>query len=540
MSSLSRWTRRDALRLAAGAAIVAPLAAACDSGHHARGGGAGSGDSGGDAGAAPSSSTGGVLRSATPPPAPFRVPLPIPPALRPSRTDATSDYYEITQRPGKAAILPGLTTEVWGYDGIFPGPTIHARSGRRIVVRQHNELPVPAVVHLHGAVTPPEHDGYPTDLILPASGWRPRHAGHAAPGRVSPAARDYIYPLDQPAATLWYHDHRMDFTGPQVYRGLAGMFLIRDEVEDRLPLPGGERDVPLMICDRAFGADGSFHYPAIDPTLRDTAGVEKAFMRGVLGDVVLVNGAPWPYLEVSAVRYRLRILNASNARSYRLALDPPPPEGSAFVQVGSDVGLLERPIGHNAIEIAPAERFDVVVDFSAYPVNTKVTLINHFGAGATGQIMRFHVARKGADESAVPSRLARLERLSRSAVAATRRFRFAREGRIGTRHTWTINGREFDPDRVDARPRLGTTEIWQIRSNARHPVHLHMAHFQVLSRGGGAPGAYDAGWKDTINLRPGEQAEIIARFAGYRGRFMLHCHNLEHEDMSMMTNVEVT
>ena len=155
------------------------------------------------------------------------------------------------------------------------------------------------------------------DLVLPAGGWDGDRLDVIGEG-----GWEYEFPVDQPAATLWYHDHRMDFTGPQVYQGLAGFHLVRDDVEDELGLPYRERDIPLMIADRAFAEDGSFHYPSLDPALRDQPGVEPDFMSGVLGDCILVNGAPWPVLEVTNTRYRFRLLNASNARRYRLALDP--------------------------------------------------------------------------------------------------------------------------------------------------------------------------------------------------------------------------
>ncbi len=519
-----KLTRRQMLRLVGGAAMILPFAAAC-------------GDNDSVAG-----STGAVLRSAANLPQPFGVPLPLPPVLKPVRSDATADYYEITQKPGMVQILPGLTTEIWGYNGIFPGPTIEARRGRQVVIRHRNELPVPTVVHLHGGVTPPEHDGYPTDLVLPVSSVQDTHATHSMMGDVSQGVRDYIYPLDQPAATLWYHDHRMDFTGPQVYRGLAGFHLIRDDVEDALPLPRGDREVPLMICDRSFASDGSFSYSSIDPTLQGTPGVTNDFMDGVMGDVILVNGAPWPFLEVTNTRYRFRILNASNARRYRLALDSPPSQGAAFIQIGSDAGLLAQPVNHQEIEIAQAERFDVIIDFSAYPVGTQVTLVNQFGTGTTGQVMRFHIERQARDDSAVPARLAEVEQLTRSAASVTRQFIFARAASNNSDHPgaiWSINGQPFDPQRDDAQPQLGATEIWRVTTNKHHPVHLHLAHFQVLSRGGKGPGPYDAGWKDTIDLAGGEEAEIIARFTGFRGRYVFHCHNLEHEDMAMMGNLRV-
>jgi len=535
-----KLNRRMLLRLLGSAVVTMPvvtmpLLSACGNSSDA---GDNDEPDGEDADSEPDGSTGTLLRSAAKLPAPFSVPLPIPPRLKPTYSDATTDYYAITQQVGNAAILPGLTTEIWGYNGIFPGPTLVSQRGRRTVVRHRNELPVPTVVHLHGGVTPPEHDGYPTDLVLPVSGWEDSHNGHATGAALSHGEREYSFPLDQPAATLWYHDHRMDFTGPQVYRGLAGFHLLHDAAEDALPLPKAERDIPLMICDRAFAEDGTLAYPSIDPSLRDAPGPKGNFMQGVLGDVMLVNGTAWPTLEVTNTRYRFRILNASNARRYRLVLDPPPPDGQSFIQIGSDVGLLAQPVGHQRLEIAPAERFDVIIDFAAYPVGTQVTLVNRFVDGDRSQIMRFDIVRAAKDESHIPAKLVEFEPLARTAATVTRQFRFAREVRRDGTMLWSINGQVFDPARFDAEPRLGATEVWRLTTNVNHPVHLHLAHFQVLTRNEGAPGDYDAGWKDTIDLQSGEQAEIIARFNGYRGRYVFHCHNLEHEDM-MMGNFQV-
>ena len=484
-------------------------------------------------------SAGSLLRSAARLPEPFGVPLPVPPVLRPVRSDADTDYYEISQRVGTASILPDVPTQVWGYNGIFPGPTIESRSGRRTVVRHANELPVPTVVHLHGGRTPPEHDGYPTDLVAPSGGWDGRDGRDH--GAMADGTWDYEYPVDQPATTLWYHDHRMDFTGPQVYRGLAGFHLIRGDEEQALGLPAGERDIPLMITDRAFAEDGSFRYPALDPSLRDRPGVEPDFMSGVLGDCILVNGAPWPVLEVSATRYRFRLLNASNARRYRLTLEPPPREGLPFVQIGSDLGLLPAPVGRDTIDIAQAERYDVVVDFSGYRVGDQVTLVNRSGRGGTRRVMRFVVARRGTEDSTVPARLADVRPLTRADAVRERDFVFARGGASSHGITlWTVNGRPFDPGRMDADPRLGTTELWRIRAlNVPHPFHIHLARCQVLTINGHQTDGHATGWKDTVNIGNGGDAEILVNFDGYRGRYVFHCHNLEHEDMMMMANFEV-
>ncbi|MEV6399153.1 multicopper oxidase family protein [Streptomyces sp. NPDC051907] len=491
---------------------------------------------------------GELLASSAELPQPFQIPLPVPKTAVPVGAAGGVDRYELVQRVADVEILPGLKTKVWGYDGTFPGTTVVGRSGRQIVVRVRNELPVPTSTHLHGGVQAPESDGYPTDLVVP-KGYRhdpaAGHGGHGGAMQVAPAdwtlsqgAKDYTYPLDQPAATLWYHDHRMDFSAPQVWRGLAGMLLVHDDEEERLGLPSGERDVPLMICDRAFEEDGALRYPSLDPSLTGAPGVEDAYMEGVMGDVILVNGAPWPVLEVDAARYRFRLLNASNARRYRLALEPGPREGASFTQVGSDAGLLGAPRSHEELPIAPAERFEVIVDFSRYPVGTSVTLVNTLGEGGARRVMRFKVARRAKDGSKAPSRLADVEPLRASAAVAERQFDFRQQSVDGVR-MWTVNGKPFRSSQFAARPRLGTVERWRFTSDFHHPVHLHLAHFQVLARSGKPPLDSDAGWKDTVDVRPYEVVDVLARFGGHRGRYMFHCHNLEHEDMAMMANFQV-
>ena len=481
--------------------------------------------------------TGEQLISARPLPAPFRVPLPVPPVARPIGVDPSgAELYTITQRVAQLEILPGVRTPVLGYDGIFPGPTIETRRDRPIVVRHRNELPVPTVVHLHGGHTPAEHDGWPLDLVLPIGDTAdpPRH--HGMVGDVVAGERDYRYPSDQRAAMLWYHDHRMDFTGPAIYRGLAGLHLVRDEVEDALPLPRGARELPLHLCDRSFAADGSFAYPGLDQTMRTLPGVQGDWMEGVLGDVVLVNGAPWPEHEVDAARYRLRLVNGANARRFRLVLAVPGAPDLPLHQIGSDAGLLAAPVRHDAIEIAPGERFDVIVDFSVLPVGTEVTMRNTFGSGPVGDVMRFRVLRAVRDDSRIPDRLSDVETLVPAADAPVRTFRFVR-GEVGDHAGWTINGRSFDPDESLADVRLGAVEVWRFVTDVHHPVHLHLDPFQVLRRGNGGPGPFDAGWKDTVDLRPAEIVDVAVRFSDHTGRFVLHCHNLEHEDMAMMATI---
>ncbi|MET0692429.1 MAG: multicopper oxidase family protein [Propionibacteriaceae bacterium] len=468
----------------------------------------------------------------------FQVPFTVPPVKAPTSTGGGVTRYHVVQRTAQVEIVPGFPTQIYGYDGLFPGPTIKARRGEKIVVNHRNTLDVPTVVHLHGGHTPPGSDGYPIDLVLPERGLaHVGHAGHVtAQGDVSPGQRDYVYPNEQPAATLWYHDHRMDFTAPQVWRGLAGFHLISDDVEDDLPLPKGERDVPLMIMDRAFEANGALRYPSLDRRLVDPPGVRDDYVAGVLGDVILVNGRPWPLMEVTATRYRFRILNASNARRYRLQLAPAPPAGPAFVQIGSDGGLLSAPRPHQAIAISPAERYDVIVDFSGYPAGTEVTLTNALGSDSTDAVMRFRVSGPAPDESRIPATLADVPPLTPTPGSRTREWRFAR-GHTGQVH-WMINNLPFDPARMDARVSLGEVETWRFYSDLHHPVHVHLDPFQVLSRGGRPPGELDGGWKDTVDLRPTEYVDVAVRFSDHAGKYLIHCHNLEHEDMMMMAAFE--
>jgi spore coat protein A len=417
-----------------------------------------------------------LVHSLVPVPKPFEIALPRPAVLAPVRTDDSTDYYELSAHPANAKILPGGTTEIWGYEGTFPGPTIEARSGRRVSFKLHNQLPVPTVTHLHGGRTPPESDGYPTDLILPAGGFE--HPLHQDPrASVSHGSREYVFPNEQRAATLWYHDHRMDFTAPQVWRGLAGFYILRDDEEKRLPLPSGDYEFPLLICDRSFGPDGSLLYPSVDPSLRDQMGVPPDYAGGVLG----------------------------------------------------------APLAHSTIRMAQAQRFDVIIDFSRYPVGSKVTLRNLLDSGPAGQIMQFHVIRSERDNSTIPERLSSFEPPDRSAAGTTRVFRFSYKRGMTS---WTINGKTFDPARMDAQPALGSTEIWQMETDFNHPLHIHLVHFRVLGHSG-RPTQWDAGWKDTIDLGPGATANLLMRFDGYRGRYVFHCHNLEHEDHAMMLQQQI-
>jgi len=357
-------TRRDFLRLAlagGGLALVGGLALAAQQILPARQ--AATGGMGGMGGMMGDGTTPNVTSALQAPL--FQRPLPLPAEARPARTDATTDYYELTMRPAQVEILPGYRATVWGFDGQVPGPTIRATRGRRVVVRQTNGLAVPTATHLHGGHVAPEMDGHPTDPV--------------APGQ----SKEYVYPNNQLGATLWYHDHAMDTTAQHVYMGLAGFYLLADPDEAALSLPGGAYDVPLVIQDRAFAADGSLVYPG------NTA--MPLLMSGFQGDTLLVNGAPYPFFPVAARKYRLRLLNGSNARHYQLALG----NGQPFTVIGTDGSLLPAPVSAPTLSLAPAERVEVVVDFAQVPVGSSVVLENRLGQGSLAQLLRFDVVRSG-------------------------------------------------------------------------------------------------------------------------------------------------
>ena len=445
----------------------------------------------------------------------FELSLKVPPVLEPTARTGTQDEYDIVQREAEQEIVPGHITKIWGYQGCFPGPTIRVRRNRTAVVRHTNRLSIHTVVHVHGGVTPADSDGFTMDMVKPGE------------------SRTYTYPNRQRACTLWYHDHAMDRTGENIYRGLAGFYMIEDEEELALPLPRGPFDIPLLLQDRSFNADGSLHY-------------DTARHMGFEGDVMLVNGVPWPRMDVSTRKYRFRVLNGSNARFFQLSLS----NGDPLNLIGTDGGLLPEPVPLKAFPLSMAERAEVIIDFSRYAPGTKVFLLNTREKPELAQLMRFDVGKREADDAKVPARLTDPGFLDRPKTPNIRTWEF----RAGFSFSegpppivWTINGKRFDPDRSDAQIRLGEIELWRFRNEAPlrflgqpHNAHVHLAHFQILERNGKQLMAHERGWKDTVTLEKGEEALVMLRFEQFRGRYLLHCHNLEHEDHAMMSRVDVS
>jgi spore coat protein A len=477
---------------------------------------------------------------------PFVDALPVPPVAKAKGTHKGSPLYRIAVRESFFKLHRDVpATRFWGYGGIVPGPTIEARSGDEIFVEWPNELPtkhflpidhnlmgaeanrpeVRTVVHLHGAKAAPESDGYPEDWYVP--------------GR----SVTYRYPNRQDAALLWYHDHAMGINRLNICAGMAGLYTIRDAFEDALNLPRGEFEIPLVLMDRMIRQDGQIYYPV--SRLKNAPWIPEYF-----GNAVLINGKLLPYLEVQPRKYRFRLLNASNGRFYFLSLS----NGLAFQQIGSDQGLLAAPVELKRLDIAPGERVDLVVNFGEQ-AGANILLNN-----LSTTLMEFRVASgKAQDESVLPKLLRPVPRTAESSAVRTRRLTLEEvDNVLAEPVTHLLDGKRWH-DPISERPVLGTTEIWEFLNltDDSHPIHLHLVRFQILDRRTIEVAAYvygkklrytgpavppdpnEAGWKDTVRAAPASSTRIIVHFEGYTGRYVWHCHILEHEDNEMMRPYEV-
>jgi FtsP/CotA-like multicopper oxidase with cupredoxin domain len=453
------------------------------------------------------------------------------------------DYYDVMIRSGAQEIVPGTLTPVWGYNGIFPGATFMAERERPIVARFVNRIPEIVATHYHGGHTPSDSDGVPMHSY---ANW-----DVLSPGGL-PGSRTHVFPNDNPfPATLWYHDHGEDVTAQNVYRGLCGLFLLQPNqsdadagiraVEAQLPSGYGRYDIPMVFQDRQFFADGSFNYNNFDHD-------------GFLGDRFLVNGAIQPYLPVANRKYRFRWLNGSNARQYEFFLS----SGAKFIVIGSDGGLLPEPTEVSSLRVTPAERYEVVVDFSGYPVGSRVYLLNCLqqtsGRGPEDidmdfctPIVEFRIVREEDDPSTIPDVLQPdiaafiTDHLTERAGLQVQNSHWRFDRGNGA---WQVNGKFFDRNRVDLVEKLWTHSSWTLENASggwSHPVHIHDEEFAIISRNGQRPKPYESGLKDTFNLGPNDIVRIAAYWTGDQnvGQYVFHCHNLEHEDMRMMGIFEV-
>jgi len=480
----------------------------------------------------------------------FVDPLPLLTAARSigrrSEGDRDVPYYRIQMRQIAAKAHRDLPpTSWWAFGGRVPGPTIETRSNEGVLIEWRNDLPrhhflpvdhtlhgaeldkpeVRTVVHVHGAKAPPESDGWPEDWY--------------APGK----SATYHYPNQQEPATLWYHDHAMGINRLNIYAGLFGLYLVRDAVEDRLNLPKDQFEVPLVLCDRFFRRDGTLDYPVSD---RPGA----PWVPEVFGNAMLVNGKLFPRFDVEARKYRFRVLNASNGRFFHLSLS----NDQEFHLIGTDQGLLPAPMKIGSFVLAPGERADLVVDFRDHAGEPIVLRSDSF------ELMQFRVGPKiAADESSLPAELRPVPKIPESAAVRTRMLSIDEFMNHGGESMLMLLNRSHWNMPVTEKPVLNSVEIWSIvnPTDDSHPIHLHLVRFQVLDRrrfngelfaatreiryGGPLepPEPTESGWKDTVRAHSNMVTRIIARFEGYPGKYVWHCHVLEHEDNEMMRPYEV-
>jgi len=473
---------------------------------------------------------------------PFVDPLPVPVMLRPRMGETLRIAMRATEQRLHRDLPP---TPLWTYGGSMPGPTIEAHSGQVLRVDWQNRLPskhflpidhhlcgaeedqpeVRTVVHLHGARAPAAMDGYPADWFVPGN------------------SRLQVYPNRQDAATLWYHDHAMGINRLNMYAGMFGAVLLRDAHETSLGLPQGEQEIPLFLCDRLLTEEGQLYYPV-------SGRHDAPWVPEVFGNVMLVNGAVLPYLQVQPRRYRFRVINAANGRFFHLSL----PDHRPFLQIGSDQGLLAAAVRQTSVMLAPGERADLVIDFTAL-AGQQISLIND-----ALPIMQFRVGSAPVrDDSVVPAVLRELPRMPESAASRTRLLTLdSYSDCVAEPMLMLLNGKRWK-DPVTENPVLDSTEIWSLLNltSDTHPIHLHMVRFQILDRrpfdinvwmasktvyyiGPAQPPPPDEqGWKDIAPAWPGMVTRIIVRFDGYVGRYVWHCHLLEHAANEIMRPFDV-
>jgi spore coat protein A len=496
--------------------------------------------------------------------------LPIPPILKPRWKDQFYTYYEVNMTEFKQSLHRELNdTTVWGYEGSYPGPTIEVERGEIVFIKWINNLPdkhlfpvdytvhgahkdvpeVRTVVHVHGACVESESDGYP-------EAWFTK--GFKQVGRYF---RKQVYRYDNCGhdSTLWYHDHALGITRLNVYAGLAGFYLIRDQHDRLLNLPSGQYEIPLMIQDKTFNKDGSLYYPK-QPD-KPIPELETSIIPEFVGDTIIVNGKVHPYLKVEPRKYRFRLLNASNTRFFRMKLD----SEQLMYQIATDGGFIQHPIGVKEIMLAPAERIEVIIDFTNFE-GKYIIMTNDapapFPTGNgnlinenTGTVMQFRVILplSSVDTSVIPAYMMPVPKISEQLASKVRYLTLNDNMDKYGREFMLLDNKQWDAT-ITENPKLGSTEIWCLinLTTDTHPIHLHLIDFQILDRRDFdverykkekiihytgptlPPEPQERGWKDTVRANPNQVTRIIMKFGPYTGLYVWHCHILEHEDYEMM------
>jgi len=412
--------------------------------------------------------------------------------------------YTVRAQIGKTEIFDGIETNTYGYNGTFLGPMLRLDEGDTVKIRAINELDEDTTFHWHGLEVAADADGGPHDVIKPGE------------------EKIIEFKVEQEAATLWFHPHPEGKTAEQVYNGLAGLIYIEDDNSKSLGLPTdyGEDDIPLIFQDKTFDDKKQLNYRA---AMNDD---------GTIGDTLLINGTVNPKLTVNKEKVRLRLLNGSNARNFTFKLNT----GDTFDQIATDGGFLNAPVTLNEITLTPSERAEIVVDFSQLNSDNDLALINEDGS----VLLPFEVSDQSRDSDEMTTRLNDFSLTEEEKnLPVTKKIEL-----FGMMDMVTINGKKFDPERIDFTQEQGVTEVWEIYNKKDmmggmiHPFHIHGTQFKIISRDGEEPAENEQGWKDSISVEPGERVKIAIQF-NHKGVYMFHCHILEHEDNGMMGQIKV-
>ena len=494
---------------------------------------------------------------------------------------APAVFYETHQREAQVSVSSCLDKQtIWGFNGYYPGVTYVAKYGKPVLIRNCNDLPGnnggfglnSVSTHLHNGHTPAESDGFPCDYFESGQFYDQHypnvHAGFMHPERVAPEFLDVDREgghigtggdFRESLGTLWYHDHRVDFTSQNAYKGLAGFYLLYNHLDcndegnaNGFRLPSGRFDVPLMFNDKVFdNTTGKMFFDLFN-------------LDGILGDKFLVNGCIQPYFKVQARRYRFRLLSGGPSRFYQFHLfDPDEPSLiRPMWQISTDGNLLPNPIFSTAVKLSVAERVDVIIDFTGLE-GKSLYLENRMqqidGRGPTGitlppgagdKIMRFDIGpierEEDVDESANPADLAWLTEpayyplavpTEAEKTALKRTFNFGRSN-----GQWDVNDRFMNCERVRFKIKRDSSERWVFRNQSggwEHPIHVHFEEFQLQKRNSRPPLPSERGRKDVVRLGRNEEVEAFFRFHDYTGLYPIHCHNTVHEDHAMMLVFEV-
>ncbi len=387
------------------------------------------------------------------------------------------------------------------------------QKGSDFSVLFENQYTEEATIHWHGLLVPELMDGQPKDAVQPGNNYT------------------YSFPVFQRAGTYFYHSHAHHVTAKHVYMGYAGFFIVEDEEELQYGLPTGAYDIPLLIQDRHSVYQPQFNY---SPSMMDR-------MLGYLGDVTLVNGTPEAFFDVQKTLYRFRIVNGSNARVYKLGFS----DNSPFHIIATDGGLKDEVVPTSSVFLSPGERIEILFDFAPYNIGNSITLQSQTFSGIGNQgtlmeLLRFDIAGDLSSSGTAPQELPPIDYYDINDITGTRTFTLS-QGMMGT-GMHRINGLTYDMNRIDEVIPFNKLEEWKFVNNTNnyHPMHVHGVLFQVYSRNGNtilAPN--DKGWKDTVLVNPNETVQTLVKFIDYSGTYLLHCHNLEHEDDGMMLNINV-